>query len=252
MPKKYEGWQNIQTLQFKQIISNLEDAKEYQLARLLISQTGLGKTHAIQIFQRKHGDTIHVITVGDSFKLVHLVDELMNSLGLKYPSRKLMINEKLKMISDKFRQLRSAGIKPVIIFDEAENLKPSVLKTIKELYDAIHKHCAIVLIGTDQILDSILNRRNKNRQSVPQLWRRFKAGMRNISPLNKARDFAPFFKQYDVDPAIQDLLLEHAENYGELHDFLEPVLRYAAKRNQEVTEKLFCHIHGLQGKMKAV
>jgi DNA transposition AAA+ family ATPase len=181
--------------------------------------------------------------VGDSYKIYDVVDAIMEELGIvgfDYSRRFHDIKKKLQAIAKHLKQLQTSGHFPVIIIDEAENLKPSVLKTIKELYDAVHDYASIVLIGTDQILDAILNRKQKNRQSVPQLWRRFKAGTRYISALDKVRDFKPFFDLYiPADRSLQELLIQLCENYGELHDYLDPVCRAASKKGEPVTEQMF-------------
>jgi DNA transposition AAA+ family ATPase len=243
--KQYTGWVNLQTIQSKEILSELIDAKDHQIAKLLISDTGLGKTNTIQMFQQGKPQHTYVITVGDSFKLIHVVDEIVKALGIANWDDRTTIYEKIRLIQrklDTFKQDKKC--KPIIILDEAENLKPQVLKMIKELYDAIHTYCSIVLIGTEQILDSILNRKNKNRQSVPQLWRRFKAGTRCITPLNKARDFAPFYNQYIPEQRdMQDMLNELCENYGELHDYLEPFLRWSSDNSKPVNEQNFRLFH---------
>lgn len=245
----YKGWKDIPTFQFKEITSELEAAKKHRRASLLISQTGGGKTHIIKMFHRESPDHTYVVTVGYSYKLIDVLDELVQQLGITLEfvkSERQNIRMKLAAIAAKLRDIKKKGGKPVIIMDEAENLQPAVLKMIKELYDFIIHNCSIVLIGTDQILDSILNRRNKNRQSVPQLWRRFKAGTRYITPINKARDFKPFFDLHiPAQLDIQDLLLELCDNYGELHDYLHPVLCYCAERQEPVSEKVFRYYHKL-------
>lgn len=245
--KQYTGWATVQTIQSKEILSELIEAKERQLAKLIISDTGLGKTNTIQLFQKVKPEHTYVITVGDSFKLIHVLDEILIALGIRHAVGKGMTAyEKLALIEEKLEGMKKVDrkCKPMFVLDEAENLKPQTLKMIKELYDAIHTYCAIVLIGTDQILDAILNRKHKNRQSVPQLWRRFKAGTRVITPLKKARDFIPFFTQYIPDQReLQDLLMELCENYGELHDYLNPFLVWCSDMNKEVSEQNFRLFH---------
>jgi DNA transposition AAA+ family ATPase len=244
-PTDYNGWQDMQTLQFKEIMSELTDAKEEQRAKLIISDTGCGKSNTIKMFKRKFSEHTYVITVGDSYKLVDIVDELMSLLRIDFAAKsKNHIHRKLKAIAVKLREVYEMGGKPMIILDEAENTKPAVLKTIKELYDAVIDYCSIVLIGTDQILDSLLNRKHKNRMSVPQLWRRFKAGTRYVNQINKARDFKPFFDKYiPGNIGVQDILLEKCENYGELHDYLHPVLIDCGKKNRPLTEEVFRFYH---------
>lgn len=250
--KKYTGWQDIATRQSRQIINELVDAKEQQKALLLISDTGLGKTNSIEIFMRKMGDATYCITVGASYKLHHVVNAIMEQLNIvNHRLKPLETYEKLKLIAAKLKEIQKEGRLPMIILDEAENLLPSILKMLKELYDAIYKYCSIVLIGTDQILDSMLNRRNKNRQSVPQLWSRFEAGCRYISPLEKGKDFKAFFDLYIPDEAgIQALLIEKCNNYRVLYNYLHPVLVKADKTGKPVTEELFRLVNKIHPKLK--
>lgn len=248
MQTPYNGWQNLQTLQSKEILSELMEAKKNICAKLLISDTGLGKTNTIKQFKRSMPDHTYVVTVGDSFRMIDVVDEILIQLGVEIPRHKweYMLRVKLSLIAKHMEQLNSNKNKPLIIIDEAENMKPAALKMMKELYDAIteNDNCSVVLIGTDQILDSILNRKNKNRQSVPQLWRRFKAGTRYIQPINKARDFKPFFEKYiPGNTDVQDILLELCENYGELHDYLHPVLLDCSQKGKPLTKETFEFYH---------
>jgi DNA transposition AAA+ family ATPase len=249
--KKYNGWQDVKTLQTKEILDELIEAKDHQAAKLIISDTGLGKTHTLKLFRHAKPDHTYVIVVGDSFKLADVLDELLMQMGL-YKSAKRWAQEatiryKLSQIKMALRSMRIQNKKPIIIIDEAENLKPNALRMMKELYDAIIEYCSLVLIGTPQILDTIFNRRRRNRTGVPQLWRRFKAGTREVTPLDKVRDFTPFFDMYIPDEEdVQDLLIELCENFGELHDYLDPVLRHCANNNKPLTKQTFLLFHKLK------
>jgi DNA transposition AAA+ family ATPase len=238
------------TKQTKEILSELMEGKEQQKALLLISDTGLGKTNAIELFMQQHKNNTYCITVGDSFKLIDVIDAIVEALGMDvnriydYRTNKYEVKRKLTLITNKLKELKTDGCKPIIILDEAENLKPSVLKMIKELYDAVIKYTSIVLIGTDQILDIMLNRKSKHRQSVPQLYRRFKAGIRYISPLVKQRDFKMFFDEYIPDNMqLQYALTAMCDNYGELHDYLHPALLKASQMSKVLSLDTFRLIH---------
>jgi DNA transposition AAA+ family ATPase len=239
----YKGWLNVETLQSKEILAELNDAKNNKAAKLIISDTGLGKTNTIKLFKKVHNAGTFVITVGDSYKLGDVLDALLEQLGITTYRTSITARNKMQLIVDKMKEL-STSLNCVIIIDEAENLKPNILRMMKELYDHVIEYSSLVLIGTEQILETIHNRRRRNRTGVPQLWRRFKAGTRYVSSLKKDRDFAPFFKTYiPTETGLQKLLVQYAENYGELHDYLEPVLRFAAAKGQPVTEDLFRVIH---------
>ena len=246
---KKSVWYNMPTIQSKEILTALIDAKQHQKAMMLISDTGLGKTNTIKMFVEKNPDNTYVLTVGDSYKQDDVVNELCHIIGIevvKATERYIPLRANLMAIGKRLHELGEKGALPLIIIDEAENVKNSTLKTLKELYDAIIDCCGIVLIGTDQLLDNIMNRKRKNRTSVPQLHRRFKAGTRMITPFKKARDMQPFFDKFiPNENAIQDLLLRLCDNYGELHDFLHPVILLADKKGEPISEKMFRLYHNI-------
>lgn len=238
----YNGWQNIATIQFKEIISELVDAKDEKKAIMLIADTGLGKTNGLRQFeQRKKKDTYR-ITMGDSYNLHVLLNKMQELLSLPVYRGRNSKHICLRDITNKLLQIAAEGGSPVFIMDEAENSRVNVFKAIKELYDTVEGKCGIVLIGTPQLTDS-LNKRSSG-QSIPQLRRRFKAGTRYITPFSKARDMKPFFDAHIPDEKdLQDLLIELCDNYGELHDYLDPFLKHCHKKDTPPTEHAFRLYH---------
>ncbi|WP_346236120.1 AAA family ATPase [Niabella insulamsoli] len=243
---KYTGWADLPTIQSKEIISELIEAKEKCQARLLISETGIGKSHTINLFAAKQPDHTYIMTVGHSWRKRDVIDNLLELLHLPAMTYRTL-TAKLLAIADEFKTLKEAGHTPVLIIDEAENMRPASLGLLKELYDAMIRYCSIVLVGTPDILELMNKMRKRNHMGAPQLYRRFKAGTRTINHLNKARDFRPFFDRYVKDqPDVQDLLLQYADNYGELHDYLDPLLRYCARKQEQPTAKLFRFVHKIK------
>lgn len=239
---KYKGWQNFLTIQFKEIINELIEAKNEQKNMMLIANTGYGKSNAIKAFQAKNPKHTYVFTLGDSYSLRTLLTEIMAVFGLTMHQWRDAKNRSLKLISNTLNSIAEEGGNPIFILDEAENARIPVLKAIKELYDALAGKCGIVLIGTDQ-LQAQLNKKATG-QSIPQLRRRFKAGTRYITPFNKAKDMKPFFDAFIPGlHDLQDLLIEVCDNYGELHDYLDPFLRNCEKRNITASEEAFRLYH---------
>lgn len=249
MAKKYNGWQNIPTIQFKEVISELIEAKEEQKATMIIASTGLGKTNAIKAFMTKNGKHTYLVTLGDSYNLPTLLNEVLEIFGLTLHNWRNGKHIALRKISARLREIYEEGFHPLFILDEAENARIPVLKAIKELYDAIAGECGIVLIGTDQLIGQ-LNKKQMG-QSVPQLRRRFKAGTRHITPFNKAKDMKPFFDAFiPNEPDLQDLLIQICDNYGELHDYLDPFLKHCDKRNIAASEANFRLYHKIPKHIK--
>lgn len=239
---KYNGWQNFPTIQFKEVIAELVEAKEEQRALMIIADTGLGKSNAIKAFLAKNPEHTYVFTLGDSYNLPTLLNEVLQVFGMTMHNWRNAKHIALRKISNALTDVYDAGHRPVIIMDEAENARIPVLKAIKELYDAIIGKCGLVLIGTSQLTHQL--EKKAEGKSVPQLRRRFKAGTRHITPFNKGRDMKAFFEFYiPGDEDLKDLLIQLCDNYGELHDYLDSFLRHCSKKNMKPTEEAFRLYH---------
>ena len=131
------------------------------------------------------------------------------------------------------KQLKLQGLKPMLVFDEAEYMKQPALCAMKELYDALNSICAVVMIGTDQLIKNIERLKKRNKDGIPQLYRRIKFGIRVLPLIDRT------FKQFLNDISDKDLikfLLTNCDNYGELHDALVPAMREADKAGVPLTE----------------
>jgi DNA transposition AAA+ family ATPase len=242
MIKKLE-WVQMQTLQTKEILSELVEASAEPMAKMIIAETGLGKTNTISLFKQKYPHSTYVVTLGESYGRNDMLMEIGEITGAHNWVGKNSKHRMIKAIGEKFNEL--ADENPVLILDEFENATIPVLKSIKQLYDAIGNNCSIVLIGTEQLIQQF-NRKSIS-QSIPQLRRRFKAGTRHISPIKKARDFKPFFDKYiAAELDVQDLLLVLCDNYGELHDYLYPVLLNCQKKGVKITSEVFKNYHKIR------
>jgi DNA transposition AAA+ family ATPase len=236
-------WKTITTPQFEEIIGALKAAKFSSNAAMIIAQTGNGKSHAVNSFCKKHSDHTFRITVSDLYRKEDIIGELAVLLGIETKDKEYRyqtIKVRLDNIGKELIRLHSEGHKPQVIFDEAENMKITPLKMIKALYDLVKDKCSIVLIGTDQLLNSMyINKWKRNRNSLPQLYRRFKAGLKVLSPINKDKDYEPFFKLYNVPAGLQRLLITISDNYGDFQDYLEPTIRECTEQAKPLTEEFF-------------
>lgn len=247
---KYEGWRNFPTIQFKEILSELEEAKAEQRSAMIIADTGVGKTNAIRAFAKAKPKHTYVVTMGDSMNLMSLLVVLQSMLQCDIvATNKSKKHSALLRISKTLRDIGEGGGQPMIILDESENCKVPTLKAIKELYDHVSDVCSIVLIGTPQLTDQLT--RKAMGKSIPQLRRRFKAGTRFIAPFNRARDMKPFFSAFiPQNEDLQDLLIQLCDNYGELHDYLHSFLTHCEKRRINPTVEAFRMYHKIPSTIK--
>ena len=237
-------WKTEPTIQFQQIIDALKTAKETGATRLLIGPTGIGKTFAIDRFVKTNPNHTYRITISSLYKLPDLVNELCEMLGVELsPLRTVAATQSVKTridrVVEKLVDIKMNGGNPILIIDEGENMEIALLKCLKGLYDRLNEYSAIVVIGTPRLVARMVNpqRNHAMRQGVPELYRRFKAGHKTLSPITNYNIFLD--KYVPTDKGLRKLLTEIAGNYGELHDYLEPAIKEADLKGVELNEAFF-------------
>lgn len=223
-------WTTQQTQQFKGILAALTDAKANAETTILIGETGCGKTYTCKLFAQKNPTEVFIVKVGSCDNIGDLIDKVLAQLKITVQFKSK--SSKLRLIAQTMRNMSENGQEPVLIFDEAEYMKQPALCAIKELYDALNTWCAIVLIGTEQLVSNIEKLKNRNKAGIPQLYRRIRYRMRPLPKID--RNYKDFLN--GIEPNLKKWLQKNCDNYGELHDVLVPAMREAERTNQELTE----------------
>lgn len=235
-----EYWKTQQTPQFYQIMSYLEDAKEYGYTNVLIGESGCGKTYISDFFVKYNIQEVFKITVGSMDTISDLLDKICDVLKIETAVSK---SKKIQEIIKKLLDMRLDGYEPMLIFDESEFLKQATICNMKELIDHLKGKAAIVLIGTNQLVTKIENLKKKDKDGVPQFYRRIKLGIRYIRSIDTK--FPEFIPMLDDKNLIQ-YLQGYCANYGEIHDLLVPAMREADRLKVPLTLELVKKLHGLQ------
>ncbi len=221
-------WELKPTKQLTKSLAILKDGKQFGETNIIIGETGSGKTESIKVFARSNPTDTFVITVGSTDNLNDLIDKIIDRVKVTTGKTK---SKKLRDIAKKMRNMQAAGHQPQLIFDEAEYMKQPALCSIKELYDHLHQHCSIVLVGTDQLIENIDRLRKRNKPGIPQFYRRIKFGIRQLPDVD--RSFKLFLD--GLDREVVKFLRRICDNYGELHDVLVPVRRESERTGELIT-----------------
>ena len=225
-----ELWKTIPTSQMKGILATLEESKEFGYTRVIIGETGCGKTYFTDKFIATNPKENFKITVGSMDNIADLLDKILDVLKIKHGKSK---SKKIRDIVQNLKDRKLRGEKPVLIFDEAEYMKQTTLCNIKELHDHLNKYVSINLIGTDQLLDKLEILKKKNKAGMPQFFRRIKFGIRLLSPIDTT--FKGFLNEIE-DKELIKFLQQNCDNYGELHDAMIPIIRESKRTGEPMTE----------------
>lgn len=231
-PENRLAWTTRQTPQLMQMITYLEEARKHGYTNIIIGDTGSGKTYGTDIYMKQNPKDIFKVTVGSLDNISDLLDKL--GLAMRIP----LIgspSKKLRDITKHIIKLKMDGREPMIVWDESEYLKQATLANIKEMHDHLYGKCALIMIGTNQLLTKIERLKNKNAPGMPQFYRRVKYGIRHLRPIDTR--FKEFLTSI-ADPQLKRFLQDECENYGELHDALLPAMREAERMGEALTENL--------------
>lgn len=81
-------WKTIPTSQMKGILATLEESKEFGYTRVIIGETGCGKTYFADKFVSKNPKENFKITVGSMDNISDLLDKILDVLKLKHGKSK--------------------------------------------------------------------------------------------------------------------------------------------------------------------
>jgi len=224
-------WHTVETPQMVSILATLQDAKQYGYTNVIIGETGGGKSFIADLFAKKNPVDTYIITISQSDNIGDLLDKVLDAI--KIPTSKTK-SKKLRSIVSYLKALKLQGNKPMLIFDEAEYMKQPALCAMKELYDNLNGICSIIMIGTDQLIKNIERLKKRNKDGIPQLYRRIKFGIRVLPFID--RTFKQFLNGIS-DKGLIRFLRENCDNYGELHDCLVPAMREADRTGQVLSEQ---------------
>ena len=222
-------------------VKELTEAKETSTTRIIVGETGCGKSYTVERFRLAYPLGTYVVTCNQNDTISDLTRKIQKALKVSFEGS---ISYRIDRISVELSRIADNGQRPILILDEAEYLSTRGLLSIKTIYDYLKGVCAIVLIGTDDILNKL--ERTRRKEGMPQFIRRFKAGIRHVRPID--RTFGKFLDGKGYGKDLVRLLRMNADNYGELADYLEPAIREADRQGKELTKEFFESMFYLQNR----
>lgn len=237
-------WPHVDTPQYRRMVSELRESLKTSANRVLICESGAGKTYTVDRFQKDNAGRVFVVTCSSSDNQSELREKILDAIGAKADSKKPKRINTIIQVS-LYARGRRDGDKPMLIIDEAENLKINTMKLFKDLYDSMKWECAVVLIGTSQLIRKMDKLKAKDADGIPQFYRRYKAGIRYMAPIDKREDFDLFLEGKGYSAELKKEIRATCDNYGELYDYIVPAAKEAELMGKPLTAQFFRMKHGL-------
>lgn len=161
------------------IIQNtLIEAKKHSEHRIIDGAKGSGKTYTAEKFQLQYPSETFLITASEDMNPKAFMIELAKAVNVSFSGDR----RKIRMdVAAKIKRMNN----PLIIIDEAENLKNASYGAIKALYDDVKDYCGIVLIGANDYLQMLRKKALSGKGCFPQLYSRFNAEPAILNILSK-------------------------------------------------------------------
>lgn len=196
--------------------------------RIIDGKRGSGKSFAARAFVEaiNNGEILPHLPKNETFLVTAAEDlnpkafmvEMAHALRIDATGDRLAIRKKIAAALKKMQN-------PLIIIDEAENLRLSTYGSIKALYDEVFEFCSIVLIGANDYIETLKKWSEKGRGCIPQIYSRFSCDSVTLSPMSKD-DAEKICRQNGiVDTASIGMIFAKSIDYRQLDRNIQRELR---------------------------
>lgn len=143
----------LETRAAAEIHTLLKWAHKKQRIAIIVGDNGRGKTTAVQAYHALHPDDTAYITIDATSRLLEFFEALAKALKIENHMNGPASFRKETII----RALQRREKPLMIIIDEADEIKPRILSSVRTIWGDNEGRCAIVLVGTGK-LEQVLER----------------------------------------------------------------------------------------------
>jgi hypothetical protein len=168
-------WNHARTEVFAMIEEDIMFCKRYAKSRICVDESEIGKTFTAKYLSRKLQNCFYLDASQVEGKKIDFIRLLAQTIGIG-PQGK--IKDLLDMIKYYLKTLPEV----IVIIDEAGDLEPATIKTLKGLWNGTENECAWYLIGADG-LRSILEKGIRSKKpGFKETFSRFSSSYTTITP----------------------------------------------------------------------
>ncbi len=146
----------LETKAAQEIYTILAWAHKKQRIAIICGDNGRGKTTAIQAYCAQHPDDTAYVSLDATSRLIEFLDTLAKALRIENQMSGPASFRKEAIIRALQRRERTM----MIVVDEADEIKPRILSTVRTIWGDNEGRCAIVLVGTGKLEQTLQRERD--------------------------------------------------------------------------------------------
>lgn len=158
-----DTWHAANTDNFNKVQKICSHAQFVSTSRAISFEAGTGKSFAAKHYASNNKNVFYVCALGDMSKRA-LLKKLCRVMGIEHSYR---LDD---MLSDIVEELNQTN-KPLVIFDEFDELDAKAMRVFKDLYNAC-KATGFVLIGGLHLKKKMMKGVQNNKQSMKEMFSR--------------------------------------------------------------------------------
>ena len=178
VPKNDIRWKTAKTPAFEFIYAQLEDCQSSSISGVFCDDTDIGKSHTARHYCKENKDAIYIDCSQVKTRQL-LIREIAKGFGVNFKGRYVDV------YADLVFYLRTMGDRPLVILDEAGDLKPEAFLEIKALWNATERACGWYMMGADGLRAQMEKHRALKKVGHAEIFRRFGSRYQSITPQGK-------------------------------------------------------------------
>ncbi|MDX2304642.1 MAG: AAA family ATPase [Microscillaceae bacterium] len=227
-------WVHVDTENYKKVYIACADAKRLKERRIIDGLSGLGKSYAAGKFAQEKPNETYLIACKDDYSPKEFIVSVAEALSIGVDPRRMTRAQIRKEITSKMAGMRN----PLLIIDEAENLKDAAWSAIKDIADDLQAKAGMVIIGANDFKGQITRKARLNKRAYPQIESRFTEydTWAELHPLD----------EYDIhqvcdtlgikDKSVRSWIVKQCAglDYRDLKRYAQKILRESAESGEQI------------------
>jgi len=164
-------WNVAETHDFRSVYTVLQDAKQECLFIGISHKAGGGKTTPASVYLENNKAKGAFYLACKEWSGREFLTKLANEVGADMPKGIARKNDLLESVSRSFKN--KANLRPLLILDQANSLRPSALISLIHLYNECEDVLGCVILGTENLEQEIKRGVRFNKDGYDELDSRF-------------------------------------------------------------------------------